>query len=145
MIFLLCKCTEQGEDREYDYTVANNSGVTIEIIPYYSGIKDITNKVIINNTDKINFKHTDRPPYGGSPRMSGVPFSGSPTKFNLTHIEITFNNSKKIIYQDCTETNQCSNQPRNIFNQIFSDEQTENYSITPEDYKNAVDCGGNCN
>jgi hypothetical protein len=136
---------EGGEIKKYNYTVINNSGVTVEVIPYYNDVKDLSNKVIIINSDKINFKYTSSPPSQGFLRMSEVPFSGLPTKFNLTGIEITFNNSKKIIYQECTGTNQCFNQPRNIFNPIFSDEQTETYIITPEDYQNAVDCGGNCN
>jgi hypothetical protein len=145
MIFLLSRCTEQGEDRKYNYTITNNSGVMIEIIPYYSGAKDITNKVILNNADKIDKTFTDTPPYGGGLLMQYIPFSGSSIQNNLTHIEITFNNSKKIIYQECTETNQCFNQSRNIFNPIFSNERTETYTISPEDYQNAVDCGGNCN
>ncbi len=142
IILLLSRCTEQGEVRNYNYTITNNSGVMVEMIPYFSGVKDGNYKVIINNGEKFNKTYTDRPPYKGL-LMFAIPFYGS--KSNLTHIEITFNNSKKIIYQGCTETNQCFNQPRNIFNPIFSDEQTETYIITPEDYQNAVDCGGNCN
>jgi hypothetical protein len=146
MIFLLSRCTEQGEDREFNYTITNNSGVKIEMIPYFSGVKDVTNRVILNNADLINKTYTDRPPYSAVFRMYKIPFVDASTNLNnLTHIEITFNNLKKIIYQECTETNQCFNQPRNIFNPIFSDERTEVYTITPEDYQNAVDCGGNCN
>jgi hypothetical protein len=143
---LLIGCTEQGEDRKYNYTVTNNSGAVIEMIPYYSGTKDITNKVILNKADKINKTFTDKPPYGGAFRMQYTPFFGSSSiQNNLTHIEITFNNLKKIVYQDCIEANQCFNQPRNIFNLMFSDERTEVYTITPEDYQNATDCGGDCN
>jgi hypothetical protein len=146
IILVFSKCTEQGEDRKYNYTVTNNSGAMIEMIPYYGGTKDITNKVTINISDEINKTYTDRPPYGGAFRMQYAPFFGSSSIQNdLTHIEITFNNSRKLIYQECTETNQCFNQSRNIFNPIFSDERTETYTITPEDYQNAVDCGGNCN
>nr|WP_315252122.1 hypothetical protein [uncultured Flavobacterium sp.] len=144
IVLLFSKCTEQGEDRKYNYTVTNNSGAVIEMIPYFSGVKDMNNKVIIKNGEKFNKTYTDRPPYKGGLVMDAVPFYGS-NQNNLTHIEITFNNSKKIIYQGCTETNQCFNQSRNIFNPVFSDERTETYIITPEDYQNAVDCGGNCN
>ncbi|RTY65577.1 hypothetical protein EKL97_14235 [Flavobacterium sp. LS1P28] len=77
--------------------------------------------------------------------MQYIPFLGSSVQNNLTHIEITFNNTKKVIYQECTATNQCFNQARNIFNPMFRDERTEVYTITPEDYQNAQDCGGNCN
>jgi hypothetical protein len=144
IVLLFSRCTEQGEDRKYNYTVTNNSGAVIEMIPYFSGVKDMNNKVIIKNGEKFNKTYTDRPPYKGGLVMDAVPFYGS-NQNNLTHIEITFNNSKKIIYQGCTETNQCFNQSRNIFNPVFSDERTETYIITPEDYQNAVDCGGNCN
>jgi hypothetical protein len=142
MVLLFSRCTEQGEDRKYNYTVTNNSGAVIEMIPYFTGVKDINYKVTINNGEKFNKTYTDRPPYKGL-LMFAIPFYGS--KSDLTHIEITFNNSKKIIYKGCTETNQCFNQSRNIFNPVFSDERTETYIITPEDYQNAVDCGGNCN
>jgi hypothetical protein len=63
----------------------------------------------------------------------------------LTHLEITFNNSKKIIYEECAINSNCNTLPKNIFRAEFSSEQTEVYTITPEDYQNAVDCGGNCN
>lgn len=145
IIVLFSRCTEQGEDRKYNYTITNNSGVIIEMIPYYNGVKDIANKVILKNTDKINKIFTDTPPYGGGLLMQYIPFSDSSIQNNLTHVEITFNNSKKIIYQQCTESNQCFNQTRNIFNPIFSNERIKNYIITPEDLQNALDCGGNCN
>ncbi|MEN9913819.1 MAG: hypothetical protein RL528_553 [Bacteroidota bacterium] len=144
IILLLSRCTEQGEDRYYNYTITNNSGVMVEMIPYFSGVKNLNYKITINNGGNINETYTDKPPYTGGLVMDAIPFSGS-FQNNLTHIEITFNNSKKIIYQGCTETNQCFNQPRNIFNPIFSLERTETYIITPEDYQNAIDCGGNCN
>lgn len=138
--------TDLGGERTFNYTIANTSGVKIEMIPYYNGAKDITNKVILNNADKINKTFTDIPPYSAYFRMYKIPFVDLSTNLNnITHIEITFNNSKKIIHEGCTQINQCSNQSRNIFNPIFSDERTETYTITPEDYQNAIDCGGNCN
>ncbi|WP_016990507.1 hypothetical protein [Flavobacterium sp. ACAM 123] len=144
IVLLFSRCTEQGEDRKYNYTITNNSGVIIEMIPYFSGKKDVKYKITINNDEKFNKVYTDQPPYTGGLVMDAILFSGS-NQNNLTHIEITFNNYKKIIYQGCTETNQCFNQPRNIFNPIFSDERTETYIISLEDYQNAIDCGGNCN
>ena len=64
LILLFSSCTEQGGDRNHNYTIINNSSVEIEIIPYYNGMKNISNKVILNNADKINKTFTDTPPYG---------------------------------------------------------------------------------
>jgi hypothetical protein len=65
--------------------------------------------------------------------------------YDVTRVEITFNNSKKMIHEGCTQANQCVIPSRDIYNPIFSDERAETYIITPKDYLNAVDCGGNCN
>ncbi|MBC7475127.1 MAG: hypothetical protein H7263_12605 [Candidatus Sericytochromatia bacterium] len=63
----------------------------------------------------------------------------------FTHLEFVFNNSKRMIYEECSVTSNCNFLPRNIFRPEFNNEQTEIYTITTEDYQNAVDCGGNCN
>lgn len=145
IIILFSRCTEQGEERKYNYSIINNSGVTVEMIPYFSGEKDLKHKVILNNTDKINETYTDRPPYtAGQLTMPLTPFYDY-KYYDVTRVEITFNNSKKMIHEGCTQANQCVIPARDIYNPIFSDERTETYIITPEDYQNAVDCGGNCN
>jgi hypothetical protein len=61
----------------------------------------------------------------------------------ITHLEITFDNSKKTVYLECTNSI-CSN-VKNVFHYENNDDLTEAYTITPEDYQNAIDCGGNCN
>lgn len=33
---------------------------------------------------------------------------------------------------------------RNIFNYDYNNETTETYTITIDDYQNAIDCNGNC-
>lgn len=145
VVLLATSCTDQGGDRNYNYRISNNSGVVVEMIPFYDGVKDISNKVIVKNLADIKYQFTDTPPYGGGPRMEYIAFTSSKIQNNLTHIEVVFDNKKKVIYQECTATNQCFNQARNIFNPVFSAKQTELYTITPEDYQNAQDCGGNCN
>ncbi len=145
VIFVFFGCgTEQGDDRTYNYTIVNNSGVTLEIIPYLDGLKDINYKVTLKPNEKINKNFTDRPPYEGKFSMYSFLFPRF-YKSNLTSIEITFNNAKKMIHQGCTKGNQCLNIYRDIFNPIFSDERIETYVVTPEDYQSAIDCGGNCN
>jgi len=60
-------------------------------------------------------------------------------------VEITFNNTKKIVYMNCNNFNRVCTNPRNIFHYTNNTGFTQIYIITPENYTNAVDCGGNCN
>lgn len=144
VFFGLLSCgPESSEEKHYDYSVVNNSGVTVEIIPYVNGVKEVNNKVTIQNGASFNKKYTDYAPYGGTLSMRNL--FKSNTVGLTTHLEITFNNSKKIIYEECSLTSNCNSLPRNVFRPEFNDERTEVYIITTEDYQNAVDCGGNCN
>ena len=138
---VFCSCgTDQGEARRYDYSVINNSGVSIEVIPYSDGLVKIDKKVVLNNAQKINKIDIDYPPYGEL-RMINVLHPA----LRVNKIDIIFNGTKKITYEDCSPTNNCSEQPRNIFNGEFQNERTEVYTITAEDLQNATNCGGNCN
>ena len=69
LVLLATSCTDQGADRNYNYRIINNSGVVVELIPFYDGVKDISNKVIVKNVAEIKYQFTDMPPYGGGPRM----------------------------------------------------------------------------
>lgn len=60
---------------------------------------------------------------------------------DLMHLEIVFKNSKKVIYEGYSEIFNCDSQPRNIVHGSFSNEQTEIYTITPEQYQNVIDYG----
>ena len=138
---LLCSCgPDMGEVRRYDYSVVNNSGVSVEVIPYSDGIVRIDKKVILNNAQKINKIDIDYPPYGEL-RMINVLHPA----LRVNKIDIIFNSTKMITYEDCSPTNNCSEQLRNIFNGDFQNERTEVYIITAQDFQNAIDCGGNCN
>ena len=142
--FLIMRCgTDQGENKNFDYTIKNESGMKIELVPYYNGQISYINKLILNQNEIINLKKEVSPPYNDGLLMSSF-FINTPSSGNLTHVEVVFNNTKKIIYQECTETNPCFNQTRNIFNPIYNDEQIETYTITSEDFQNATDCNGNC-
>ena len=148
IIFLAYGCgTDQGPTKIYNYTISNKSGYSIEIIPYNrQGNKEIDKKIILLNNQSLNQIHRDNPPY-----FSFTMTQLLANKLNvlfLDKIEIVFNNSKNIIYNnDCDNTTgipgNCS--PRNIFLLKYSRDQIETYTITPEDYQNAIDCGGNCN
>jgi hypothetical protein len=143
-LFGLLSCgPESSEEKHYDYSVVNNSGVTVEIIPYVNGMKEVNNKVTLQNGEIFNKKYTDHAPYSGGLSMRNIFISNTIGLF--THFEFVFKNSKKVIYEECSEIFNCNSQSRNIFNASFNDEQTEIYTITPDDYQNAVDCGGNCN
>ncbi len=143
ILFGLLGCgPESNEEKNYDYSVVNKSGVIVEIIPYMDGNKKNDNKQVLQNNQIFNKKYTDYAPYSGF--SMGTLFIAN-TCSALTHLEITFNNSRKVIYKTCSENFNCNSQSRSIFNLSFNDEQTEVYTITPEDYQNAQDCGGNCN
>ena len=132
---------ESNEEKKYDYSVVNNSGVTVEIRPLVNGVKEINNKITLENGKVLNKKLTDHAPYGGFSMGSLFTTTGC----CLKQIKIKYNNSKKVIYTPCNETFNCNTQPRNIFGSEFNNEQTEIYTITADDYQNAIDCGGNCN
>ncbi len=139
---IVCSCgTDQGEARRYDYSVINNSSVSIEIIPYINGIKNSNETIFINDKGLINKIDIDYPPYNGGFRMIFALFP----KLSVDKIDIIFNGTKKITYENCSPTNSCNTQPRNIFNDVFNTKLTEVYTITLEDFQNAIDCGGNCN
>ncbi len=139
---IFCSCgTDQGEARTYESKIINNSGNVIEIIPYENGIKFLDKIVILQNGQTLTKKDVDYPPYNGRFQMITV----LDNKIFTDKIDIIFNGTKKITYEDCSPTNNCNAQPRNIFNSEFSEQQTEVYTITLEDFQNATDCGGNCN
>lgn len=145
VLTLLFSCgTDQGEERKYNYSIINKSGSTIEIIPYYDGIKKIEHKISINDNNLINKTYTEVTPYQGGLTMGGF-FIKSSIIEPLTQVEIVFNNSKKVVYEVCSESFNCNADPRNIFNITHNLELIEIYTITPEDYTNATDCGGDCN
>ncbi|MCG7281182.1 hypothetical protein MHJ94_07725 [Chryseobacterium taklimakanense] len=141
--FLVGCVTEEG--KTYYYTIQNNSGVTVEIIPYSQQGELLPNKkIILLNGQNISKKDFDGTPGGGSPNISRVIRSDE----SLTKVEFVFNNLKKNVYQKCGISingivGDCS-ESRNIFREEFNNEQTEVYTITPEDYQNATDCNGNC-
>ena len=66
ILFGLLGCgPESNEEKKYDYSVVNNSGVAVEIIPYMDGNKKIDNKKVLQNSQIYNRKYTDHAPYGG--------------------------------------------------------------------------------
>ena len=140
--FLLASCgPEMNNERNYNYTIINNSGRQVKMIPYVEGQKELQNAIVIDNNKSINKKITA---YAGSGGLMMVSFFNKTGLGITTHIEIVFENQKKIIYEECSTTIDCNANPRNIFGQNYMDELIETYIITPEDYQNATDCGGSC-
>ncbi len=141
---LIISCgTDQGESKHYNYTIKNSSNQKVELVPYINGQVDYSAKVSIDINKDFNLQKDDFPPYQGGLVMYGI-FLDPKKLGTLTQVEIVFNNNKKIIYDDCKQNGNCTSQPRNIFNPIYSDELNETYTITAEDYQNATSCGGNC-
>ena len=143
--FLMIRCgTDQGETKTYNYTIKNNSNLKVELVPYFNGIVNHNQKKILQKNEIIDLQKKVIAPYNDGINMTSFFTTNQPYLGSITHIEVVFDNSKKVIYQECTDTNQCFNQPRNIFNPIYNDNETEVYTITTEDYQNATDCNGNC-
>lgn len=137
--FLGCG-TDQGPAKMYNYSIVNNSSYSIEIIPYnIQGIKEIQRKIIIPIGGVFNKIHKNSPPYFGFNFESLITLNA----IYASKVEFIFNNSKKIIYEKCPN-GLCSNS-RNIFDFSNNIGQVQVYTITNEDYENAIDCGGNCN
>jgi hypothetical protein len=136
--------TEQG--KTYNYTIQNNSGVDVEIIPYsQQGELLLNKKITLLKGQSVSKKDFNGTPGGGTPSI----VRAIRTDESLTKVEFVFNNMKKNVYQKCNISingivGDCTN-IRNIFREEYNNEQTEIYTITEEDYQNAVDCGGNCN
>lgn len=142
--FIVMACgPESTLEKKYDYSIINTSGVTVQIIPYTWDVKQVTDQVTLENNQIFNKKETVYAPYTGGLWMPSLFIEKALGR--VTHVEIVFNNSKKVIYTSCLETFNCNIQPRNIFNTDFNDELIEVYTITAEDFQNAEDCGGNCN
>lgn len=125
---------------QYEYTIKNISGVKIEIIPHKinsSGIDEIllSKRITIEDSKSYTEKYSDGAPYDG--------YSFRDLLKNPSRIDIIFNDSKKIIFEECAYNGSCSD-PRNIFNYDYNNETTETYTITIDDYQNAIDCNGNC-
>ena len=130
------------EKQKYDYTIVNNSGYTVNLIPYYyNGPKDLNHKITLNNGQSINKKLDVYPPYNDNLHFISFfdNFAG------VTGVEITFNNTRRLIYHssDCPNA-QCSDL-RSVFHIVNSNDLIEIYTITANDYTNAAHCGGNCN
>lgn len=149
--FILQACPDMGDSIDYDYTIVNNSGKTITMIPYVNGVIDTQNVINLPQGGKLNKKYTYKPPGAAGYSMSQFFIA------NSDYVAFSFNNEKINIFSvysgQCTT---CPNIPnssfpiiynentRNLFNQSFNDEQVETYTITAEDYQNASNCGGNC-
>ncbi len=141
-LLVSCVGTDQVPYQEFSNTISNNSGFVVEIIPYDSnGIKDLSKKIKLENGQSINKKI--KAAWGGRAYLPSLIYEGK-----LSKIDIVFNNTRKSTFtDDCIYNNGVSTNcnSRNIFLLEYNDDKTEVYTITPEDYQNAVDCGGNCN
>lgn len=149
--FLVLQCgTDQRESIEYNYSIQNSSGKPVKMIPYVNGIKDIQNAINLAPGESLNKKYTYKAPGAAGYTM---------TEFFVSHtdyVEFVYNNEKINIFstysQQCTTCPTINSSfpviynenPRNIFNVKYRDDQIETYTITPEDYQNATPCNGNC-
>jgi hypothetical protein len=137
---ILCSCPETSEAVTLDYSIINQSGQKVEITVYVNDNRDETSKVTLLPGQKLQKEVRDEPPYGGYSMWALFDTNKTGVK---TDMEFVYNNHKKTVYHKCPDL-VCVNEPRNIFDYAYNNENTEVYTITPDDYANAVDCGGNC-
>lgn len=138
LILSLFACGENfGERDVYYYSMENKSGRSIVIESYRSDFPDmipkITNLAIDEKLEKV-FKD-GLPPSGYSFKV----FLGGSSLYDS--IVIIYANEKMSIFKE-----ECNQNQRNPIDYcIHSDEFTEEFVFTEEDYINAVNCNGTCN
>ena len=136
---ILCSCPEVGGTDTYDYSIINNSQRTVTMFVYKNDVRDTSSKIILQHGERLQEKFEDSQPAGG---FSMWALFNSQASGYTSDIEIIYDNSKTTLYHRCIDY-LCSD-PRNLFDNTHNDEFIETYTITPEDYQNATDCGGNC-
>jgi hypothetical protein len=73
LLFIISSCTESNEVEKYDYTIINNSGVTVDLIPYDREYNiNIQNKITLLNGQKINKKLDVHAPYNNKLSMASL-------------------------------------------------------------------------
>lgn len=144
---ILTACPDMGTGVEYNYTIINESGKTVKIVPYSNGEIITSKSVTLQNGEKLN--HIE-PQKGHLSGYSMFQFVDVP---NISHIAIIFNNEKKSLYS--LYTSSCATCPkisgeiynddlRSPFNNLYNDTPIETYIINATDYQNATLCNGNC-
>ncbi|MER3319689.1 MAG: hypothetical protein RIB79_15460 [Allomuricauda sp.] len=128
--------TDQGEGDVYYYSITNNSGKPIVIKSYRSDFPnqepEITNLAINEKIEKV-FKD-GLPPSGYSFKV----FLGG-SRFRDSIVVIYAKERYSIFKEECNQ-----NQRNPIDYCIYSDDLTEDFVFTEEDYTNATECGGPC-
>lgn len=154
-LLTICCGTDQGESIDYTYSISNNAGQNIKLVPYINGVPEMENAITLANNEKFTKKYTYNPPGAAGFNMTGL-FKATAAG-SITHVGVIYNNNHinlfTVFSEQCPTCANIPNNPypiiyneniRNLFNISFNDEQVETYSITSEDYQNATDCGGNC-
>lgn len=138
-LFFLIDCgPEERDGTTYQSTILNKSGQTVTMTLFVNDIRDPASSRTLKNNEEI--KKTEIKYASGGGTIPLYCLLNSNFSEDINKFEIVFNNNKKIIYERCI----ICNNPRNIFDVSYGDDFVEIYTITPEDFQNAVDCGGNC-
>lgn len=134
LCFLSCG-TDQGETKTYTYTVRNESGVSIKLKGYKSGVNTSPYIIQLENNQDLTKTFEDELPPRGPYKFSDF--------FQSDSLIVLFNNQKKTLY--LLETRCENGNNRNPLNSCFhSINEVETFIFTQEDYGNAEDCNGNC-
>ncbi|SHF55742.1 hypothetical protein SAMN05444483_101583 [Salegentibacter echinorum] len=135
LLTLLNGCgTDQGEGKNYIFTLVNSSGYDIRIDSFFSSEED-TEIIALRNGEEIT-KQFNSPAPPIQEYYSYISF------FQGDSIVINYGNEKQQIF--VIETN-CNGNERNPLNICIYDEQQETFTFTEEDFENATPCDGDCN
>tara|TARA_B100001057_G_C22712743_1_gene896470 strand:- start:572 stop:1051 length:480 start_codon:yes stop_codon:yes gene_type:complete len=146
-LFLSCSIVSCCYEREYVYTIRNETGVRLKINPYDYENQIVQEKVIILN-DKEEFTHKY------ISRDARVHFWPS-DYFRSQYLEVIYNNEKKEIFpyswheledslRDALEVYIDTLRIYTYKDPLNYQDFDEPFIFTEEDYENATPCEGDC-
>ena len=129
-----------GATKTYTLVVRNESGVNVKVRSFNTNSPDKSEVVDIftfENNEEVSKTYEDGLPPKG---YFYSDFFRNPGSSSVDSIQIIFNNEKFLSYN--SETN--DPKERNPLDLSIYRNTYELFIFTVEDYKNAVDCNGNC-
>ncbi|MDT0642188.1 hypothetical protein RM553_05015 [Zunongwangia sp. F363] len=133
-LLLLNSCgTDQGEGKNYVFTLVNSSGHDIRI-DSYSSLEEDAEIIALRNGEEIT-KQFKSPAPPMEEYYSYISF------FQGDSIVVTYNSEKQQIF---VQEESCEGDVRNPLNICLYGDTEETFVFTEQDYENAIPCAGDC-